>query len=137
MTNSKIANSLIYPATLVLCIGIFFLYLWMLIKQFSEHNKHQTKKFKNIQQKKDLQSFLIEGPQSWRLPTLPLGIAVPSALTGLTSLFGMGRGGSPSLLPPFIYLFLACAMVVWSGYHPVYGVRERKNIVYPCYVVNY
>ena len=23
--------------------------------------------------------------------------AVPSALTGLTSLFGMGRGGSPSL----------------------------------------
>ena len=33
----------------------------------------------------------------WRLPTLPLGIAVPSAQTGLTSLFGMGRGGAPSL----------------------------------------
>ena len=30
-------------------------------------------------------------------PTL---IAVPSALTGLTSLFGMGRGGTPSLKPP-------------------------------------
>ena len=87
--------------------------------------------------KKDLQSFLIEGPQGWRLPTLPLGIAVPSALTGLTSLFGMGRGGSPSLLPPFVFLFLARAMVVWSGYQPVYGVRERKNIVYACYVVNY
>jgi hypothetical protein len=27
-----------------------------------------------------------------RLPTLPLGIAVPSAQTGLTSLFGMVRG---------------------------------------------
>ena len=26
--------------------------------------------------------------------------AVPSALMGLTSLFGMGRGGAPSLLPP-------------------------------------
>ena len=77
-----------------------------------------------------------EGPQGWRLPTLPLGIAVPSALTGLTSLFGMGRGGSPSLLPPFVFLFLALAMVVWSGYQPVYGVRERKNIVYSCYVVN-
>ena len=30
-----------------------------------------------------------------RLPTLPLD-AVPSAWTGLTSLFGMGRGGTPS-----------------------------------------
>ncbi len=28
-----------------------------------------------------------------RRPTLPLGIAVPSALMGLTSLFGMVRGG--------------------------------------------
>ena len=35
-----------------------------------------------------------------RLPTLPLGVAVPSALAGLTSLFGMGRGGSPLLKPP-------------------------------------
>ena len=31
--------------------------------------------------------------QNWRRHTLPLGIAVPSALIGLTSLFGMGRGG--------------------------------------------
>ena len=88
-------------------------------------------------QKKDLQSFLIEGPQGWRLPTLPLGIAVPSALTGLTSLFGMGRGGSPSLLPPFIFLVCDCSLVIGSGYHPVYGVRERKNKRYPCYVVLY
>ena len=50
--------------------------------------------------------------EGWRLPTLPLGIAVPSALTGLTSLFGMGRGGSPSLLPPFLYLFF-CFICSW------------------------
>ena len=31
-----------------------------------------------------------------RLPTLPLN-AVPSARLGLTSLFGMGRGGTPTL----------------------------------------
>ena len=43
----------------------------------------------------------------WRRPTLPHVTAVPSALKGLTSLFGMGRGGTPSLLPPksFINFF--------------------------------
>ena len=30
-----------------------------------------------------------------RLPTLPHCIAVPSAMAGLTALFGMGRGGAP------------------------------------------
>ena len=30
-----------------------------------------------------------------RRPTLPHCIAVPSAQAGLTSLFGMGRGGTP------------------------------------------
>ena len=35
-----------------------------------------------------------------RLPTLPHAIAVPSALSGLTSLFGMGRGGAPTPRPP-------------------------------------
>ena len=35
------------------------------------------------------------GLKRGRLPTLPLD-AVPSAWTGLTSLFGMGRGGTPS-----------------------------------------
>jgi hypothetical protein len=29
----------------------------------------------------------------WHRPTLPHFTAVPSALAGLTSLFGMGRGG--------------------------------------------
>ena len=31
-------------------------------------------------------------PISWRRPTLPHSHAVPSARTGLTALFGMGRG---------------------------------------------
>ena len=35
-----------------------------------------------------------------RLPTLPHCIAVPSAPAGLTSLFGMGRGGTPPQMPP-------------------------------------
>ena len=35
--------------------------------------------------------------------------AIPSALTSLTSLFGMGRGGTSSLLPPKIY-------IKYSGY---------------------
>ena len=40
-----------------------------------------------------------EGPdlEERQLPTLPPGGAVPSAMAGLTSLFGMGRGGSPPL----------------------------------------
>ena len=39
-----------------------------------------------------------------RLPTLPHCIAVPSAQVGLTSLFGMGRGGTPPLKPPGLAL---------------------------------
>ena len=35
--------------------------------------------------------------RKWRLPTLPPGMAVPSAMVSLTSLFGMGRGGSSPL----------------------------------------
>ncbi len=35
----------------------------------------------------------VRGFRKRRLPTLPLGIAVPSAQTVLTSLFGMVRGG--------------------------------------------
>jgi hypothetical protein len=33
--------------------------------------------------------------KTWRRPTLPHFTAVPSALGGLTSLFGMGRGEHP------------------------------------------
>ena len=38
--------------------------------------------------------------QGRRRPTLPPFRAVPSAMAGLTSLFGMGRGGAPPPLPP-------------------------------------
>ena len=31
--------------------------------------------------------------------------SVPSALRGLTSLFGMGRGGTLALWPPYLFLF--------------------------------
>ena len=41
-------------------------------------------------------------PKSRQPPTLPHCIAVPSAQTGLTSLFGMGRGGTPPQQPPKI-----------------------------------
>ena len=38
-----------------------------------------------------------EPSEKRQLPTLPPGGAVPSAMAGLTSLFGMGRGGTPPL----------------------------------------
>ena len=38
----------------------------------------------------------ISDSQKWRLPTLPQH-AVPSALLSLTTLFGMGRGGTSAL----------------------------------------
>ena len=42
-----------------------------------------------------------------RRPTLPHCGAVPSARPGLTSLFGMGRGGTPGLKPPDYVVALA------------------------------
>ena len=45
-------------------------------------------------------TFRVVSFKNWRLPTLPHGSAVPSAQVSLTSLFGMGRGGSSPLLPP-------------------------------------
>ena len=46
----------------------------------------------------------IRAPEGRRLPTLPTGGSVPSAMAGLTALFGMGRGGSPPQWPPSITL---------------------------------
>ena len=51
--------------------------------------------YKNI--KKEPSSQRLEGSEKRRLLTLPTGRSVPSALAGLTSLFGMGRGGTPPL----------------------------------------
>ena len=44
-------------------------------------------------QKKAPTIYMISAFKKRRRPTLPLGVAVPSAQTGLTSLFGMVRGG--------------------------------------------
>ena len=40
---------------------------------------------------------LVGESEERQLPTLPPGGAVPSAMVSLTSLFGMGRGGSSPL----------------------------------------
>ena len=51
---------------------------------------------KYIQTKRAPKTFILEAlTERRRLPTLPHCIAVPSAQVGLTSLFGMGRGGTP------------------------------------------
>ena len=44
-------------------------------------------------QKKSTYRKTVSAFKKRRRPTLPLGVAVPSAQTGLTSLFGMVRGG--------------------------------------------
>ena len=51
-------------------------------------------------QKKKPPAFLLKASLKRRRPTLPHCGAVPSARSGLTSLFGMGRGGTPRLKPP-------------------------------------
>ena len=56
-------------------------------------------KYKRLEHKKALhltmKGFVLhpKGDKIWHRPTLPHFTAVPSALAGLTSLFGMGRGG--------------------------------------------
>ena len=48
--------------------------------------------------RKKLRDICLEAfVKAWQLPTLPPGGAVPSAMVSLTSLFGMGRGGSSPL----------------------------------------
>ena len=60
-------------------------------------NRHATAQWGTT--KKET-TFRVVSFKNWRLPTLPHGSAVPSAQVSLTSLFGMGRGGSSPLLPP-------------------------------------
>ena len=48
---------------------------------------------KSLGQKKTPTIYMVSAFKKRRRPTLPLGVAVPSAQTGLTSLFGMVRGG--------------------------------------------
>ena len=62
---------------------------------------HTTKKvLRRISLPEDFISRFFFETEKRRLPTLPHCIAVPSAQAGLTSLFGMGRGGTPPLSPP-------------------------------------
>ena len=60
---------------------------------------HATQPTRHGTTKKET-TFRVVSFKNWRLPTLPHGSAVPSAQVSLTSLFGMGRGGSSPLLPP-------------------------------------
>ena len=63
----------------------------------TQRNRHATAQWGTT--KKET-TFRVVSFKNWRLPTLPHGSAVPSAQVSLTSLFGMGRGGSSPLLPP-------------------------------------
>ena len=65
--------------------------------QHTQRNRHATAQWGTT--KKET-TFHVVSFKNWRLPTLPHGSAVPSAQVSLTSLFGMGRGGSSPLLPP-------------------------------------
>ena len=56
-----------------------------------KHNETQPPR--NCITKKET-TFRVISFKNWRLPTLPHGSAVPSAQVSLTSLFGMGRGGT-------------------------------------------
>ena len=62
--------------------------------------KNNKKVLRRISLPEDFISRFFFETEKRRLPTLPHCIAVPSAQAGLTSLFGMGRGGTPPLSPP-------------------------------------
>ena len=60
-----------------------------------EKTKKPQKSFNKTKHKRAPTTFVIEAlDERRRLPTLPHCIAVPSAQVSLTSLFGMGRGGT-------------------------------------------
>ena len=67
------------------------------VTQHTQRKRHATAQWGTT--KKET-TFRVVSFKNWRLPTLPHGSAVPSAQVSLTSLFGMGRGGSSPLLPP-------------------------------------
>ena len=58
-------------------------------------HQHLTSNTHHPTKKRALKISLQGSRKRRRPPTLPHCIAVPSAQTGLTSLFGMGRGGTP------------------------------------------
>ena len=62
--------------------------------------RRSGKKMEKEHKKQEPPRFREGSPERRRRPTLPHCGAVPSARPGLTSLFGMGRGGTPGLKPP-------------------------------------
>ena len=64
---------------------------------FHLYNAYGINYYTPIKQKKAPTTYCNRGFNEKRqLPTLPHCIAVPSAQLGLTSLFEMGRGGTPT-----------------------------------------
>ena len=70
---------------------------WIMHGNTRSSKKNSIVRNKKNKQKKEFQDFRLRtlSVKRRRLPTLPHCIAVPSAQVGLTSLFGMGRGGTP------------------------------------------
>ena len=69
--------------------------------------------------------FELLSNKNWQRPTLPPVTAVPSALTGLTSLFGMGRGGHHRYNhhKVFQFIFTRCFLAL-------YGTSPLTNITH-------
>jgi hypothetical protein len=60
--------------------------------------------------------------------------AVPSALAGLTSLFGMGRGGAPPLkLPEFGFPIPELSGTLWDNTFRHNGKEDTNNIRALCF----
>ncbi len=53
------------------------------------------------------------------------GFPVPSARRGLTALFGMGRGGTPALLPPFPFIFPFFFLFSTRAFARTYDVKRQ------------
>ncbi len=65
----------------------------------------------------------------WRRPTLPGVTPVPSAQQGLTSLFGMGRGGTPALGRLNLDTCSVCNILLFLVHCTSYLVRFLTYIV--------
>ena len=65
-----------------------------------QKQKNMKQQMRYVTKKNPSQQIVMKDSKVGRLPALPHCGAVPSAQAGLTSLFGMGRGGAPPLWPP-------------------------------------
>src|SRR5690606_1410024 len=64
-------------------------------------------------------------------PTLPPVTAIPSALAGLTSLFGMGRGGHRRYRHLNTFLYMPFGQRTLTCYWKKRSEKERGQQVYP------